>query len=56
VPPGWAIRLLPDHRVCLETERALVWPATVAALLTPIIALLLCAAPIIDLVDENGLA
>jgi hypothetical protein len=55
VPQGWAMRLLPDHRIQLETDQDLVWPATVAALLTPIIALLLCAAPVIDVMDENGL-
>jgi hypothetical protein len=50
------MRLLPDHRIQIETEQTLEWPATVAALMTPIIALVLCAAPVLDLIDENGLA
>ncbi len=56
LPSGWVMRLLPDHRIQIETEQILEWPATVAALMTPIIALVLCAAPVLDLIDENGLA
>ncbi len=56
LPEGWRMRLLPDHRVQLETEQAMEWPSTVAALLTPVIALVMAAAPILDLLDEAGLA
>ena len=55
LPKGWVMQLLPDHRIQLETEQAIEWPATVAALLTPIIALILCAAPVLDVIDEGGL-
>jgi hypothetical protein len=56
LPEGWKMRLLPDHRVQLETEQATEWPATVAALLTPVIALVMVVAPVLDLMDEANLA
>jgi hypothetical protein len=56
LPQGWTLRLLPDHRVQLETEQPMAWPATVAALMTPVFALLMQAAPLLDLMDETGLA
>ncbi len=56
LPQGWTMQLLPDHRLQLETEQIMEWPATVAALLTPIIALVLRAAPVLDLIEENRLA
>jgi hypothetical protein len=56
LPPGWSLRLLPDHRVQLETDQAMAWPATVGALLAPVIELVMGAAPVLDLMDEAGLA
>lgn len=56
LPEGWKMRLLPDHRVQLETEQTMEWPTTVAALLTPVIALVMGAAPVLDLLDEADLA
>jgi hypothetical protein len=54
--PGWSLRLLPDHRIQLETEQPMDWPTTVGALMTPVIALVMDAAPVLDLLDEIGLA
>jgi hypothetical protein len=56
LPQGWSVRLTADHRIQLETRESMAWPSTVAALISPIIALLLRAAPLLDLMDEHGLA
>ncbi|MEJ0046639.1 MAG: hypothetical protein WDN04_11355 [Rhodospirillales bacterium] len=56
MPAGWHLRLLPDHRIQLETAQDLDWPVTAAALLTPIFELLRSAAPVLDLLEEAGLA
>jgi hypothetical protein len=55
-PAGWHLRLLPDHRVQLHAQRDLVWPMTAAALITPIFGLLIQVAPVLDVLDEAGLA
>ena len=56
LPAGWRIALLPDHRVQLSATLAMDWPATAAALITPIYALLMRAAPVLDVIDEAGLS
>lgn len=56
LPPGWRLTLMPDHRVQLETEQAMDWPATVTALIAPVVGLVIQAAPVLDLIDEVGLA
>jgi hypothetical protein len=56
LPAGWRLRLLPDHRIQVDTEHRMDLPTTIAALLTPVVGLLLRAAPLLDLMDENGLA
>lgn len=55
LPQGWRIHLLADHRIQLDTEQSLHWPATAPALLTPIVRLVLQIAPLLDLIDETGL-
>jgi hypothetical protein len=55
-PAGWHLRLLPDHRVQLHTQQDLTWPNTAAALITPIFGLVMQTAPVIDLLEEAGLA
>ena len=55
-PASWHLRLLPDHRVQLHTKQDLVWPMTAAALITPIFDLLMQVAPVLDVLDEAGLA
>jgi len=54
--PGWTLRLLPDHRIQLETEQDMEWPTTIGALMAPVIALVMDAAPVMDLLDEGALA
>jgi hypothetical protein len=56
LPAGWRLRLLPDHRIQVDTEQRMDLPTTVGALLTPVVGLLLRAAPLLDLMDENELA
>jgi hypothetical protein len=55
LPGGWHLRLLPDHRIQLDAMQDQEWPATAAALMTPIIGLVLQAAPVLDLLEEAGL-
>lgn len=55
LPKPWSLRLLPDHRLQLSIEQEMPWPATAAALITPVISLLLRCAPMLDLLDESGL-
>lgn len=51
-PAGWRLRLLPDHRIQLDTKQVLTWPTTAADLITPIFGLVMQAAPVMDLLDE----
>ena len=55
VPNTIQLRLLPDYRLQLEAEMALAWPATAAALIAPIVAMLFRIAPVLDLLEEEGL-
>jgi hypothetical protein len=55
VPSDWRVSLLADHRVCLETEMRIALPITAAALITEITRFLLVLAPLVDLLDEEGL-
>jgi hypothetical protein len=56
LPAGWRLGLLPDHRIQIDTEHRMDLPTTIGALLTPVVGLLLSAAPLLDLMDENELA
>ncbi len=56
LPAGWRLRLLPDHRIQVDTEQHMDLPTTIGALLGPVVSLVLHAAPLLDLMDENGLA
>jgi hypothetical protein len=55
LPEGWRLQLLPDHRIRIEAEHVMHMPSTASALITPVVRLLLRAAPLIDLVTECGL-
>lgn len=55
-PQGWRVRLLPDHRVRLETEASLMLPITAVALLVEVTRFLLELAPYLDMFDERGMA
>jgi hypothetical protein len=54
LPPGWRIRLTPDHAVHLETEATLGRPPTVSRLLAEATRFVLALTPCIDLLDEEG--
>jgi hypothetical protein len=56
LPSGWGMRLLPDHRIQIDSDQVMDLPATIGGLLTPVVGLLLRVAPVLDLVDECGLA
>ena len=56
LPEGWRLQLLPDHRIRIEAEHAMHMPTTASALMTPVVRLLLRAAPLMDLIGECGLA
>ncbi len=55
IPHDWKLTLLPDHRIQLRATIAMEWPATAAALLTPVFALLMHVAPVLDVMEEAGL-
>ncbi len=54
-PPDWRLHLLADHRVRLQTERAIALPITATGLLTEITRFLLVLTPYLELLDEAGL-
>jgi hypothetical protein len=54
LPPAIRLRLLPDHRLQLESEAALAWPSSATALFAPIVAMMLRTAPVLDLLREAG--
>jgi hypothetical protein len=56
LPEDWRMSLLPDHRIQLETNLPLEWPANIAALIAPIFHLVTHIAPVLDALDEAGLA
>jgi len=53
---GWRLRLLPDHRACIEEARPIALPATAAGLLTEITCFLLALAPYLDVLAEPDCA
>jgi hypothetical protein len=55
LPPGWAMRLSPDHRVLAETTVIFPGPLTATSLIAPITSALLTLAPYLDLLEEDGL-
>jgi hypothetical protein len=55
MPLTLRLRLLPDYRIQMEAETPLAWPMTAAALISPIVSILLRMAPAIDLLGEAGL-
>ena len=55
LPAGWAVTLLPDHRVALSGQAILVFPATAVELVGAMAALLLEIAPYFDLLESVGI-
>ena len=56
LPPGWRARLLPDHRLVLDTADRMPMPFRVSALVGAITNAVLVVAPYLDLFEECGLA
>jgi hypothetical protein len=54
LPPGWRLRLTPDHAVHLETEAPLGRPPTVSRLLSEATQFVLALTPCIELLAEEG--
>lgn len=55
LPEGWKLRLAPDHRIQIDMEEPMEWPASASALLQPLVRVLLRLAPYLDLLEEIGL-
>jgi hypothetical protein len=56
LPPGWRLRLLPDHRIRLEAMSALPEPVQVAALIAAMVAFALALDPYLDRLEAAGAA
>lgn len=54
MPAGWRLRLLPDHRVCLEAREALDGPPTAVALLTRLVRFALALDPYLERLEAAG--
>lgn len=54
LPGDWRMRLMPDHRLRLETEALVDLPIAAADLVTTLSRFLLELAPYLDLLDEIG--
>ena len=55
MPPGWQLRLTPDHCVTVETQIALALPISAVALVTHISFFLLSLSPYLDVLDADGI-
>ena len=53
LPAAVRLSLLPDYRIQVETDFTHGWPTTAAALITPIVGMLLRVAPVLDLLREG---
>jgi hypothetical protein len=54
LPPGWRLRLTPDHAVHLETVAPLGGPATATRLVTAATRFAMALAPCLDLLEDEG--
>lgn len=52
----WRVRLLPDHRVAMQTGRQIAFPISAVDLLTQITCCLLDLAPYLDVLEEADVA
>jgi hypothetical protein len=55
LPDGWQLRLLPDHRMRLETSQTVALPITVTDLVARLTCFLLALDPYLDLLQEAGI-
>jgi hypothetical protein len=56
LPRGWRLRVLPDHRLMLETMRALPAPTTAVALVGAMVGFALALDPYLERLDSAGVA
>ncbi len=54
MPQGWRLRLLPDHRICLEAREALAGPPTAVALVARLVRFALALDPYLDRLEAAG--
>ena len=54
LPDGWRARLLPDHRLLLETEAELPGPATAITLVGALVGFALALDPYLDRLESAG--
>lgn len=54
MPEGWTIRLLPDHRIALETTEALDSPPTAVGLVARLVRFALALDPYLDRLEAAG--
>jgi hypothetical protein len=56
LPPPWRLRVLPDHRLVLQSEQALATPTTATALVAAMVGFALALDVYLDRLDSAGLA
>ena len=56
LPPGWALRVMPDHRLRLEAERALPGPAAAIGLVGAMVGFALELDAYLDRLESAGVA
>ncbi len=56
LPPDWRLRVLPDHRLVLETALPLPAPTTAIALVTAMVQFALVLDPYLDRLEAAGVA
>jgi hypothetical protein len=54
LPPGWRLRLLPDHRVRLESAAPMCAPASIVSLVTALVGFALTLDPYLDRLESAG--
>lgn len=54
LPPGWGVRLLPDHMLQFQSEEQVPLPALIGELLVSATRFTLTLAPYLDLLEEHG--
>ncbi len=55
LPKGWRVRLRADHRLEIEAEESLPFPALVGELMVPATRFAIRLGPYLDLLDEHGM-
>jgi hypothetical protein len=54
LPPGFRLRLLPDHRLRLEARAVLATPASAVAMVTAMVGFVLTLGPWLAALDQAG--